>query len=76
MGCVLGVVGGCVFPGGIPARRARRRVPAEGDEETRALLEVFLLSKALSETATELNDRPDWAIIPLRGISTILGAKS
>ncbi len=29
-------------------------------------------SKFLAETATELLDRPDWVIIPLRGIQTIL----
>ena len=36
--------------------------------ERRLLLDVFLLHKALYEVAYELNNRPDWVRIPLRGI--------
>ena len=42
-----------------------------GDLET--LLQVFLLEKAVYELGYELNHRPDWIIIPFRGIRTILG---
>jgi maltose alpha-D-glucosyltransferase/alpha-amylase len=47
----------------------------ESQQELRTLMEIYLLSKALNEVETEICDRPDWAIIPLRGISTILGVR-
>jgi maltose alpha-D-glucosyltransferase/alpha-amylase len=37
-------------------------------EERRLLLDVFLLQKALYEVTYELNNRPAWVSIPLRGI--------
>jgi maltose alpha-D-glucosyltransferase/alpha-amylase len=40
--------------------------------ELRVLLNVFLLEKALYEVAYELNNRPDWLRIPLRGIADVL----
>ncbi len=46
------------------------------EKDVHALLQAYVLSKALSETATELNDRPEWAIIPLRGISSILQGRN
>jgi len=44
------------------------------DEEAdiRILLDVFLLSKAFYELNYELNNRPDWVMIPLKGILSIL----
>ncbi len=36
------------------------------------LLKAFLLDKAIYELGYELNNRPDWVIIPLNGIKTIL----
>jgi maltose alpha-D-glucosyltransferase/alpha-amylase len=46
-------------------------VPAErtGME---TLFDAFVLEKAVYETGYELNNRPDWVIIPLRGITHIL----
>jgi maltose alpha-D-glucosyltransferase/alpha-amylase len=41
-------------------------------EDTEALLEAFLLEKAVYEVGYELNNRPDWVAIPLRGIRQIL----
>lgn len=46
-------------------------VPADR-EERRALLDAFLLQKALYEVAYELNNRPDWVRIPLRGILSLV----
>jgi len=37
-------------------------------EERRRLLDIFLLQKALYEIGYELNNRPAWVRIPLRGI--------
>ncbi len=43
------------------------------DEETFAiLLETFLLEKAVYELGYELNNRPEWIIIPLRGIGDLV----
>lgn len=41
-------------------------------KEIEFLLEYCLLEKAIYELGYELNARPRWAIIPLKGISTIL----
>ena len=44
----------------------------ENEEDFKILLETFLLEKAVYELGYELNSRPDWVLIPLRGIKTIL----
>ncbi len=41
-------------------------------EETRLLLESFLLEKAIYELGYELNNRPDWVGLPLKGILSLL----
>ena len=41
--------------------------------EFAALLDGFMLGKAFYELAYELNNRPDWVRIPLRGILALLG---
>ena len=38
------------------------------------LFDAYLIEKALYELAYELNNRPAWMIIPLRGISDLLMA--
>jgi len=46
-------------------------VPSDrSDFET--LFQSFLLEKAVYELGYELNNRPDWLIIPVRGIQYIL----
>jgi maltose alpha-D-glucosyltransferase/alpha-amylase len=42
-------------------------------EERKVLLDTHLLDKALYELLYELNNRPEWARIPLRGILKLLG---
>lgn len=46
----------------LPSRRA--------DLET--VLEVFILEKAIYEVAYEMNNRPDWLLIPLSGVLNLL----
>jgi maltose alpha-D-glucosyltransferase / alpha-amylase len=47
-------------------------VPADPVQRA-ALLDLFLLDKALYELNYELNSRPDWIRIPLRGLMELLG---
>src|SRR5437016_10661679 len=41
--------------------------------EVRVLLDAYLLEKVLYEIAYELNNRPEWVRIPLRGALELLG---
>jgi len=50
-------------------------IPASRDD-TDALLDAFLLEKAVYEVAYELNNRPTWISIPLRGIRQILSDRA
>jgi maltose alpha-D-glucosyltransferase/alpha-amylase len=45
----------------------------EDEENARALVEFFTLEKALYEIRYELDNRPDWVGIPVRGILDLLG---
>lgn len=42
-------------------------------QELEVLLDAYLLEKAIYELGYELNNRPDWVEIPLRGILQLLG---
>jgi maltose alpha-D-glucosyltransferase/alpha-amylase len=48
-------------------------VPPKSDD-LQILLEAYLLDKAVYEIGYELNNRPDWVVIPVRGIKHILQA--
>jgi maltose alpha-D-glucosyltransferase/alpha-amylase len=48
-------------------------LPASIDD-VRILLDAFLLEKAIYEVLYELNNRPTWVAIPVRGIQQILDA--
>jgi len=45
-------------------------------DELRFLLEKHMLEKAVYELGYELNSRPQWAIIPLEGINSILNVST
>jgi maltose alpha-D-glucosyltransferase/alpha-amylase len=53
------------------AARGSSFVPTS-DDEFSALLRSFMLSKAFYELSYELNNRPDWVRIPLRGVLALL----
>jgi len=44
-------------------------------EELQVLLDAFVLEKAIYELGYELNNRPDWIGIPLRGILDLVGVR-
>ncbi len=46
-------------------------IPQNADD-LQVLLEAYLLDKAVYEIGYELNNRPDWVVIPIRGIKHIL----
>jgi maltose alpha-D-glucosyltransferase/alpha-amylase len=48
-------------------------VPAR-ETDLQVLLEAYLLDKAVYEVGYELNNRPSWVVIPIRGIKHILAA--
>ena len=68
----------CTVPSLTDARRtlavagAAPFLPADPVQRA-ALLDLFLLDKALYELNYELNSRPDWTRIPLRGLAELLG---
>jgi maltose alpha-D-glucosyltransferase/alpha-amylase len=45
-------------------------------EELQVLLDALVLEKAVYELGYELNNRPDWVKLPLRGILQLLGTSS
>jgi maltose alpha-D-glucosyltransferase/alpha-amylase len=44
-------------------------------EDVGLLLDAFLLEKGVYEVAYELNNRPDWVHVPLRGLHDMLGPR-
>ena len=45
-------------------------------EELEVLLNLYLLEKAVYELGYELNNRPEWVGIPIRGIRQILSGEA
>jgi maltose alpha-D-glucosyltransferase / alpha-amylase len=43
-------------------------------DEQSLLLNIFLLEKAIYELGYELNNRPSWSHIPMRGILNLLAS--
>jgi maltose alpha-D-glucosyltransferase/alpha-amylase len=51
---------------------SRASLLPRSQEDIQLLLDTFLLEKALYELSYELNNRPDWVRIPLKGILQLL----
>ena len=48
----------------------------KNNDELRILLEAFVMDKAIYELGYELNNRPEWLLIPLLSIGQLLGLES
>ncbi len=57
----------------LKATRGASFIP-QREADLQVLLEAYLLDKAVYEVGYELNNRPDWVVIPIRGIKHILAA--
>jgi maltose alpha-D-glucosyltransferase/alpha-amylase len=44
----------------------------KNSDDLQVMLEAYLLDKAVYEIGYELNNRPSWVLIPIRGIKHIL----
>ena len=53
-----------------------KKVLPDNVPDFNVLMETFLLEKAIYELGYELNNRPDWVLIPLRGIKSIMNAEN
>ena len=62
------------FMDGYLKRMKKSDIIPDDKEDIEVLLQTFLLQKAIFELNHELNNRPDWVTIPLRGIKAILTA--
>jgi maltose alpha-D-glucosyltransferase/alpha-amylase len=61
------------FLRGYLAAAAHAPFVPKSNDELRILLDAFMLDKAIYELGYELNNRPDWLLIPLRSIAQLLG---
>ena len=64
---------GATFLAGYREATAGASFLPSDDAEWAALLDAFLLEKACYELTYELNNRPGWVAIPIRGILQLLG---
>ncbi len=63
---------GCRFLKGYLDRISGTSLVPSDRRDLETLLRAFILDKALYELAYELNNRPDWVALPLKGIEGIL----
>ncbi|TVQ39503.1 MAG: maltose alpha-D-glucosyltransferase [Spirochaetaceae bacterium] len=57
----------------VVAQHGAARFIPEDPGDFAVLLETFLLEKAVYELGYEMNNRPEWLIIPVRGLEALLG---
>jgi maltose alpha-D-glucosyltransferase/alpha-amylase len=64
------------FLGGYLERAHGSRIVPGNDGDLSMILEFFLLEKCIYEIGYELNNRPDWLEIPMRGLLELLPVTS
>ncbi|MGE5180570.1 MAG: putative maltokinase, partial [Acidobacteriota bacterium] len=60
------------FLGGYLDRVANTRILPSNDSDLALLLDFFLIEKVIYEIGYELNNRPDWVEIPMRGLLALM----
>jgi len=60
------------FLGGYLDRVAGTRIVPKADADLEMLIRFFLIEKVIYEIGYELNNRPDWIDIPMRGLLALL----
>jgi maltose alpha-D-glucosyltransferase/alpha-amylase len=61
------------FLGGYLDRATGSRITPPNDADLEMLLRFFLFEKVIYEIGYELNNRPDWVEIPMRGLLALMG---
>ncbi len=61
-----------IYLNGYLDKAGRARFIPQDPQHLRTVLDAFLLEKAIYEVGYELNSRPDWVRIPIRGILSML----
>jgi maltose alpha-D-glucosyltransferase / alpha-amylase len=51
---------------------AKTKLIPDNQEDLETMLNTYILEKAVYELNYELNNRPDWVIIPVKGIKSIM----
>ncbi|MDY6918348.1 MAG: putative maltokinase, partial [Chloroflexota bacterium] len=64
------------FLGSYLGRVAPARLLPDDPEQVSSLLDAFVLAKAVYEVGYELDNRPDWVRVPLRGILQLMGSRT
>ena len=54
---------------------AGKNILPNNSEDFEVMIQTFLLEKAIYELGYELNNRPAWVPIPLRGIKAIMNSE-
>ena len=67
-----GWVSGCFLAGYFDG--ADDKLIPKSIEELEILLDAYLLEKAVYELGYEFNNRPDWIVIPIKGILDLVGS--
>ncbi|MDX2152456.1 MAG: maltose alpha-D-glucosyltransferase [Bryobacteraceae bacterium] len=67
-------VSGAFLSGYLKAARGAAFLP-ESQGDLRILLDAYMMDKVIYELGYELQDRPDWALMPLLGIAELLGER-
>jgi maltose alpha-D-glucosyltransferase/alpha-amylase len=60
------------FLGGYLDRLAGTKLVPPSDADTEQLLRFFMFEKVIYEIGYELDNRPDWVEIPMRGLLALL----
>ena len=74
VGAYLRAVGGAAFLPSLPSSPSSASPSVPGASDALGLVRAFFaLEKVIYEIRYELNHRPDWVAIPLRGLAAIIG---